>query len=451
MADIRKLFIVRNLGGETIVSMYLLVDPFVICAIKEYLLSTLCIGKNVQRLVASNRSSTRDVSVQDILASPSDAEELTLIRMRYAAKSGREMLESILTAAANVGIAVDDLLRNHADPNYQNPRTKQTALSEAARGGFLHVARSLVAECAEVNKLGFRGGSPLYWAASSGNKEVVHFLLVARSEVNTTNKKGSSPLLHSIFPHVRPDIVQLLCRSSADVNKRNNIGMNPLLCVSAAKHQTLGAISAARHLCKAKADLDIKNRSGRNTPLGRASRVNFFAMVKLLCELRAQVDVKDCFGRTPLATLSFMPSQQSCELTLNYLLRKTADVNSKDCEGGTPLMRAAALGRRGWPQTIPLLLQAKADVHSQDGHLRTPLFWAAHSSCSHDGLIRLLQQRAQVSVKDNLGRTPLTVAARNFSFETARILLNAKNQEEREACDAKRRRRGLPPSVAGVA
>ncbi|KAH0544335.1 hypothetical protein FGG08_001476 [Glutinoglossum americanum] len=189
--------------------------------------------------------------------------------------------------------------------------------------------------------------------------------------------------------------------------KRNSIRM-PLLPWAASK----GHEAVVRLLIEKGAELDLKDEVGW-APLSWAAEKGHEATVKLLIEKGAKFDSKDRRGQTPL----LWAVEKGHEATL--LIEKGAEFDTKDRYGRTPLLRAV---EKGHEATVKLLIEKGAKFDSKNGYGRTPLSWATEKG--HEAMVKLLIEKgAELDSKDEWGRTPLSWAVEMENEATVKLLI----------------------------
>ncbi|KAG1761480.1 ankyrin repeat-containing domain protein [Suillus occidentalis] len=72
------------------------------------------------------------------------------------------------------------------------------------------------------------GRTPLHWAASSGSTEIACYLIAKSSDIiDNVDESGWTAFAHSCAGH--EDVVRELVGAGADVNRKNDKGITPLL------------------------------------------------------------------------------------------------------------------------------------------------------------------------------------------------------------------------------
>jgi ankyrin repeat protein len=206
-----------------------------------------------------------------------------------------------------------------------------------------------------------------------------------------------------------------------DWNQRNAENSTGLHLASENGHKAV-----VRLLLEAKADVNVKDSHGE-TALYRAVRNGHAAVVKLLLEAKADINVKSDFG----ATVLHWAAGEGHEAIVKLLLEAKANVNVKNNFEATVLHWAAGNGHEA---IVKLLLEVKADVNVEDTDGTTVLHWAAGNG--HEAVVKLLlEAKADVNVKDNFGATVLHWAAGDGHEAMVKLLLEAKadvNVKDRE-------------------
>jgi len=205
--------------------------------------------------------------------------------------------------------------------------------------------------------------------------------------------------------------------------------------VEAAKNQNTASL---RTLLKQKVDVNAVDSEGM-TPLAWAAYKNDVEAVKLLVAAGANAKMANRYDVTPLAEACGNGNGEMIEV----LLKAGADPNASFGEGETPLMAAS---RTGTAQGVKALLAAGAKVDAIEEYRgETALMYAAAEN--HPEVAKLLVDAgANVNARSTFydfkfrkvasggtqanysrgGLTPLILAARQGSLETAKVLLDAK-------------------------
>jgi uncharacterized protein len=321
------------------------------------------------------------------------------------------------------------LVRAGADVNHRERWRGQTALMWAAAQQQPAMVQFLVEQGAEVDaqslpnnwerqvsaeprmKILPPGGmTPLLYATREGCTECVRLLIEAGANLNKVDPEGITPLVMAGL-NARWDSMKLLLDAGANPDKWDIYGRNPLY--TAVDYSTLPHGGRADRLS---ADLAtpleiatlILDKGGNPnlqlklfppyralgpdrgadgllrtgvTPLFRAARGGDVAMVKLLLERGALIELPNEDDVTPLIVASgfrqsaidtrgrFRNEQQAYEVS-KLLLEAGANPNNVEANGQTAIYGAAS---QGWSSVVQLLAEHGADLEHKDNNGRTPV------------------------------------------------------------------------------
>ena len=124
------------------------------------------------------------------------------------------------------GVDIDVL--NHAG---------ETPLMMAALKSLPALAADLVAHGASVNK---KGWSPLHYAATGGNADIVNLLLSKGANLEARSPNGSTPLMMAAR-YANEGAVDALLAAGADRSARNELGMDAAAFAASAGRDKLAA------------------------------------------------------------------------------------------------------------------------------------------------------------------------------------------------------------------
>lgn len=349
-----------------------------------------------------------------------------------------------------------------------NPAPGKNGYTPLHSAKSTNVATMLIEAGAVVDALNDSNQSPLHYCAGEGKTDVVAVLLAAGANPNLKDKDGKTPLFRAAASW-KADVVAPLISKGANPNERNVYGGVPLdeliqfiplsgfnrqevnrssqletlqaflaggadpnLIIAGGSPHLFRAVSEgleeqAEALLKAGADPNARSdydREGTSnlkgqTPLIRAlrgtklhssgpgyERTRTMSMVNLLLEHKADVNLADGNGDTPLYFA--ITADAKGELTVKVplveaLLKRGASVEAQNSEGNTPLV--VAIGR-GMKDVVDLLLKYKADPNAKTQSGATPLHWAG-SERNLDILDSLLAAGANPNLLDAYGKSPL--------------------------------------------
>ena len=298
----------------------------------------------------------------------------------------------------------------------------RTPLSFAAEGGHLAVVRQLL-DTGKVNPnsqaLGpyYFGHTPLSFAARNGHVAVVKLLL----EITYINIDANLSFAHR--PAASP--ADKRYGNAWEQCEQNLAGRTPLSWASEQGWALgQGPVAVVSLLLEKGATVDLADDCGR-TPLSWATEKGVAEVVDRLLRSQANVNSRDRDGKTPL----FWAIRSWNDITVKRLLESGATVDGKDVYGRTPLSYASGVGDEA---IVQMLLNQGADMESRDVHGRTPLSYFGNNPSP---IAVLLQHGAQVDSRDDRGRTPLSHAVDHFGSKEGHIVLLLEYGAEIDAVD----------------
>ena len=228
----------------------------------------------------------------------------------------------------------------------------QTALMIAAADGFEQMASDLIKAGAEIDAVDVNKDTALHYAAQFKNPRLIELLLQAGANPNLKDKFGETPLIKCAYNGNRLGVISLL-NHKADPSVAQPRWGTPLHF--AAGH---GDLEAAKLLLSHGAAVDARDRSGA-TPL--LVSVKWYAhpwITTPLLKAGANIQAKDKDGRNALH-LAINPQLNIPAVDL--LLEKGVDPTAADNFGTTPITQARALGF----EEIARKLESKAGKSEQ--------------------------------------------------------------------------------------
>lgn len=322
---------------------------------------------------------------------------------------------------------VSKLLDEGLDVNAADPNYKQTPLMYACRRGQSATVAKLLERGADVNQYSQRDSVALFEAVENGNIETVELLLAHKElDVNAVHpwrsnrtalmlaaQSGKMEIVNALLdrPGVRSDqkdlegntslslatiagqsevVASLLENESIDINSQNDLGTTALILAATTKggrKETEAKILIAMLLLMQGADSSIKDHEGGGTAILRAVDAGNEAMVKLLIEYNADIQIRDDLNRGLLHSAAI----DGYDAIVCLLLAKGLNANAQDKNGKTPLHDAS---RDGDYDVAKLLLDSGADPSIKDVHGRTP--WTVAWQYGNLEIMRVLQTKRHI-------------------------------------------------------
>ena len=281
-------------------------------------------------------------------------------------------------------------------------------------------------------------------AAKYGDRSTVIRLLSEGVDVNTQDEKGWTAILHATESgHI--DIVRTLIDVGADVNLISPNGWTPLMEASLNNH-----LRIVNMLIDAGADI---NAMQNETPLMLASLEGHYQIVELLLQAGAYVDIQDEQGTTALMLASTEDRLKCVELLLMYganpylqnskgqtifdntFVDKNVKKFIKDFlqeDVNTDFLIFLIFARDGRVRQIKNMIQqgnVNVDVRNTNSEIDelglTPLMLAARNG--HLQVVKLLvDAKADLNLKDEYGRTALVISIEWQKLEISEYLIKEK-------------------------
>jgi len=309
----------------------------------------------------------------------------------------------------------------------------------------------------DVNHRNADGSTPLQWAVYKGDVVEARRLLRAGANVSLANNYGATPM--SLAAEVgNTGMLKVLLEAGANADSPNPDGQTALLAVA-----RTGNVEAAQVLLDHGATVDAREKWGGQTALMWASARRHSEMMRLLISKGADVNAAsidrnyqrhvtaegrpkslDSGGLTPL----LYAARENCMACVEVLLENRADIDLPDPDGVSPLL--VAIMNANW-DLAGQLIRAGADVNQWDIYGEAPLFTAIDLRSRMNGgrasidpqnttdgltIVRLLLDRGanpnmQLFFKpanlrgatNTRGSTPLVRAANNGDLEVVKLLL----------------------------
>ncbi|KFX88718.1 hypothetical protein V490_07449 [Pseudogymnoascus sp. VKM F-3557] len=273
--------------------------------------------------------------------------------------------ESPLIKATRLGSTdiVQRLIQAGANVNYDQQKKDypRTALEAAIKKGSLQIVHDLLAAGANINGPIFKDGisnrSPLEVAVDKNNTRIVTLLLSEGAKVDLYSESAlpkSTALGHALasWPQ-NEEIIQLLVRAGADVNRASQLHGMPLR-----EARSFGSVQT---LISAGANVNGTTPGGI-TALQSLITTNNIDIVQLLLNAGADANApapREKYGKTALQAAA---SQGKVPI-VGLLLRHGADPNAPAYEShGVTALQAAAID--GHLPVVLMLLRAGADVNA---------------------------------------------------------------------------------------
>ena len=321
---------------------------------------------------------------------------------------------ALITASGNGEYEIVALLLDHgADINFRNNKGA-TALLAAIEAKQHNVVKLLLDRGADpggtiANVLRLRRITMLGCAAGSNDIETMQLLVQAGAEIDYCNKE-TNPALSSAARCKAKEAVQWLLDKKATVDTAAGNGVTALMAASQNDHVEIAELLLQHRASATRLDVDGWNAFHHAVAYGSEK------CAALLLRNNASVQEKTSDGRFSL----HLAAEHGQQKIIALLLDQGVDVDQADWQSNTALMFTA---KRGCLPELEFLLSKGANCDKRNSHGFNALHFAAMAG-NAKALAKLLKQpTVDINCVDNVGNTPLILAAVNGCYDAVQHLL----------------------------
>ncbi|WP_353271021.1 ankyrin repeat domain-containing protein [Wolbachia endosymbiont (group A) of Hedychridium roseum] len=300
-----------------------------------------------------------------------------------------------------------------------------TPLHFAAWRGFLEVANFLIEKGADINAENIFGRKPIQIAAENNNKDIIDFFLSKGMSIDDTGRDGRT-LLYLASRNGHLDLVRYLVDKGANVYTQDKGGKTLLDIATDQKHNNIveylkrvqldkelliaaqyGNLSKVEDLVSQGASLSAKYSDGRTLMHCAAYGGELNVVKYLVVGEKSSLKIKDNSGRTPLHYAAY---NGKLDIVKYFIDEEKIDVNIKDHGGWAPLYYASC---GGYSNVINYL----GKIHNSD----------LISNLQGNSTSLEIPNSNNIEVQDELGRTPLHLAAKAGDLSKINLLCDDYN------------------------
>jgi len=227
--------------------------------------------------------------------------------------------------------AIEALIAKTTQWSGKLPQMALLALHIATANGYIEVVKALRARGWNMLAEDEEGNTAMHVASICGHGQIVEHLL-GEIDIHLGNCDGDTPL-HLAAGAGSPDVVSILLRAGAILNKTNNKGQ---IALHLACQE--GRIAASK-LLRNSSDLSRRDLAGLS-PLHYAARGGHVEVLGILLCGYVNVDIVSTNGSTPL----HLAAENGTILAIQLLIDAGADPNKKTNSGDTPVALAVCSG-----------------------------------------------------------------------------------------------------------
>lgn len=277
-------------------------------------------------------------------------------------------------------------------------------LSVVAMANALRQVEFLLDSQLPIEQEDYRGRTALIIAAQNNALDAGKLLIQRGATVDLRDSYGLTPLTATVSVNALP-FAKLLLDNGAKVN-RFSVETSPLLLAA-----TMNFCDMIELLLENGADINITSPKG-STPLLQAIKHSAQDAACLLIERGANIHVRDKLGYTPVRLLA--------KNGLSLVLRKLLDAKLLTQQDKECILMYATIANR--LSLVKHLIYEKMDVNLQTEPEGFPLLTLAVMGNYKEIVQFLLEQGADVELRDKLGLRPLDHAERDQRREIQHML-----------------------------
>lgn len=298
-----------------------------------------------------------------------------------------DLLENNDLEGARVALIANHKLINELDENEESP------LYYAASNCDVEMIELLLSFGADINfatkKKSFK--TPLFAAIKyQEDTKVAEFLIKNGANLSTKNWHGQSPLHHSVF-NGRVDFVELLIKYGANVNEVDHYGFTPLHLATDNEYELV------KILLSNGSRVDVGERHNNRTPIYYAIEKGYLEIVRLLLDTHPGINNHN--------------STTDHNYTTKGLLKYTQTI---------PILHFAA--KHSQLEIVKLLVERGADVNEGADGVGTPLYFAVQQD-NHLITQFLLERGANPNLTTADGFSPMTNALIHRNKDNIRLMI----------------------------
>ena len=355
--------------------------------------------KELDSMIQSTEYFLNSVSFADVFVLSALSRCIIWPRLRKKHKENLDSLPNLLPWYAKMYATYNHLIDYRIDPSIQTKKhlkaTLQDRLKRSQNTQIIKAVReSNIAEVSHLLEIGVdidtldpkdSNKTSCHIAAELGDMEMLKFLISRKCNIEAQDIAGLTPLFYAIKAD-NLEVVQFLISAGANKEHKEIVGRTPIYTAAFGS-----SLKMVKFLSDLGCDINAASKLNR-TALSKACYAGRTEMVEFLLSLpNIKIDLRDTKGRSALhnAVWGAEGGREGKRVGTGWgtdspecarlLLAHKADINLKDIFGNTPLCIASSTKALS---SIPVLMEFGAEIEARNEDKETPLYLA----CSHEHL-----------------------------------------------------------------